>query len=41
MGVSVAVMQVVLPAVHYADDCFYCNYAVDCFCCSYVGDSFK
>ena len=29
MGVSVAIMQVVLSAVHYAHDCFYCNYAGD------------
>ena len=39
--VSVAIMQAVFSAVHYADDCFSCNYAVDSFCCSYVGDGFK
>ena len=27
MRVSVAIMQVVFSAVHYAHDCFYCNYA--------------
>ena len=27
MGVSVAIMQVVVSAVQYAHDCFYCNYA--------------
>ena len=27
IGVSVAIMQVVFSAVHYAHDCFYCNYA--------------
>ena len=27
MKVSVAIMQVVFSAVHYAHDCFYCNYA--------------
>ena len=26
-GVSVAIMQVVFSAVHYARDCVYCNYA--------------
>ena len=26
IGVSVATMQVVFSAVHYANDCFYCNY---------------
>ena len=25
MGVSVAIMQVGFSAVHYANDCFYCN----------------
>ena len=39
--VSVAIMQLVFSAVHYAHDYFYCNYAGDCFCCSYVCDSFK
>ena len=29
MGVSVAIMQVVFSAVHYAHDCVYCNYAGD------------
>ena len=29
MGVSVAIMQVVLSAVHYAHDRVYCNYAGD------------
>ena len=28
MGVSVAIMQVVFSAVHYAHDYFYCNYVV-------------
>ena len=27
MGVSVAIMQVVFSAVHYAHDCFHCYYA--------------
>ena len=27
MGVSVAIMQVVFSAVHYAHYCDYCNYA--------------
>ena len=36
MGVSVAIMQVVFSAVHYAHDCFHCYYAGD----SDVGDSF-
>ena len=36
VGVPVAIMQVVFSAVHYANNCFYCNYAGD-----YVGDSFK
>ena len=31
VGVSVAIMQVVFSAVHYAHDYFYCNYAGDCF----------
>ena len=29
MGISVAIMQVVFSAVHYAHDCVYCNYAGD------------
>ena len=29
MGVSVALMQVLFSAVHYAHDCVYCNYAGD------------
>ena len=29
MGVSVAIMQVVSSAVHYAHDCVYCNYPGD------------
>ena len=29
MGVTVAIMQVVFSAVHYANDCVYCNYAGD------------
>ena len=29
MGVSVAIMQVVFCAVHYAHDYVYCNYAGD------------
>ena len=41
MGVSAAIMLVVFSAVHYADDCVYCNYAVDSFFYSYVGDSVK
>ena len=41
MGVSLAIMQVVFSAVHYAHDCFYFSYVGDCFCYSYVGDSFK
>ena len=41
MGVSVAIMQVVFSAVHYAHDCFYCNYAGESFFYSYIGDSFK
>ena len=32
VGVSVAIMQVVFAAVHYAHDYFYCNDAGDCFC---------
>ena len=27
MGVSLAIVQVVFSAVHYADGCFYFNYA--------------
>ena len=41
MGVSVAIMQVVFSAVHYAHDCFRCNYAGDSLFYSYVGDSFN
>ena len=41
VGISVAIMQVVFSAVHYAHDYFYCDSAGDCFCCSYVCDSFK
>ena len=41
VGFSFAIMQVVVTAVHYALDYFYCNYAGDCFCYSYVCDSFK
>ena len=41
MGVSVAIMQVVFSAVHYARDCFCCNYAGESCFYSYVGDSFK
>ena len=40
-GVSVAIMQVVFSAVHYAHDCFNSNYAGKSFFYSYVGDSFK
>ena len=29
MEVSVAIMWVVFSAVHYAQDCVYCNYAGD------------
>ena len=36
MGVSVAIMQVLFSAVHYAYDCFHCYYAGD----SDLGDSF-
>ena len=36
VGVPVAIMHVVFSAVHYANDCFYCNYAGD-----YVSASFK
>ena len=32
--VSVAIMQVVFSAVHYAHDYLYCNYAGNCFRCS-------
>ena len=35
MGNSVAIMQVVFSAVHYAHDCFHCYYAGD----SDIGDS--
>ena len=38
MRVSVAIMQVVFSAVHYAHDCFYSNYAGKSFFYSYVGD---
>ena len=41
MGVSVAIMQVVFPAVDYAHDFFYCDDAGESFFYSYVGDSFK
>ena len=41
MGVSVTVMQVVFSAVHYAQDCFYCNCTGECFCYSYMDGSFK
>ena len=41
MGVSVAIMQLVFSAVHYALDCFFCNYADKPFFYSYLGDSFK
>ena len=41
IGVSVAIIQVVFSAVHYAHNCFYCNYAYKSLFCSYVGDSFK
>ena len=41
MGVSVAIMQVVFSAVHYAHDCFYSIYTGEYFFYSYVGDSFK
>ena len=41
MGVSVAIMQVVFYAVHYAHDCFHCNNAGDSFFYNYVGESFK
>ena len=32
VGVSVAIMQVIFSAVHYAHDYFYCKYAGDFFC---------
>ena len=35
VGVSVAIMQVVFSAVHYAHDCFPCNYAGESFFYSY------
>ena len=41
MGVSVAIMEVVFSAVHYAHDCFYYNYAGKFSFYSYVGESFK
>ena len=41
VGDSVAIMQVVFSAVHYAHDCFYCNYAGWLQLGSYVGESFK
>ena len=41
MGVSVAIVQVVFSAVHYAHDCFYSNYAGEPFFYRYVGDSLK
>ena len=41
MIVSVAIMQVVFSAVHYAHEYFHCNYGGDSFFYSYVGDSFK
>ena len=40
-GVSLAIMQVVFSAGHYANDCFHCNYTGSSFFYSYVGDSFK
>ena len=40
MGVSVAIMQVVFSAVHYAHDCVCCcSYVVTSFCSTYAGDS--
>ena len=41
VGSLLQIIQVVLSAVLYAHDCFYCHYEDDCFCHSYVGDSFK
>ena len=41
MEVSVAIMQVVFSAVHYAHDCFYCNYAGESFFYCHVGNGFK
>ena len=38
--VSVAIVQVLFSAVHYAHDYIYCNYADYSFCCTYVCDSF-
>ena len=39
MGASVAIMQVVFSAVHYAHDCIVIMQVI--FLYSYVGDSFK
>ena len=36
VGASVAIMQMVFSAVHYAHEYFYCNYAGGCFRCSNV-----
>ena len=41
LGVSVAMMQVVFFAVHYAHEYFYCTYAGGYFRCSHVCDSFS
>ena len=41
IGVSVAIIQMVFFAVHYAHDCFSCNYAGESFFYSYVRDSFN
>ena len=41
IGLSVAIMQVVFSAVHYAHDNFYCNYAGEPFFYSCIGDSLK
>ena len=41
VGVSVAMMQVVFLAVHYAYGYFYCKYVGDSLYCSYVCDGFK
>ena len=41
MEVSVAIMQVVFFAVHYAHDCFYCNHADQSFFYSHVSEGFK
>ena len=41
LTVSVAIMQVVFSAVHFAHGYFYCIYVGHSFFYSHVGDSFK